>query len=456
MKKTALVFSLFVSLIVQAQILDYNDFGILLTNENIQGTARTMAMKNAFGALGGDLSAIHINPAGAAVFSQSMASFTLSSNAMETKSNFYGTESTDGKNHFSLAQAGGVLLFYDDEDEGESNIKKVSIVANLNTINNFNNSWIAKGLNSPTWINEDATIDYTNVDSYQYSNFTEGSQTSFNFAIAAEYGNSLYLGASFNAYDLTYKEDSKREERSSDDSGNSIDAFESFWQEVNGDGFSFSLGAIYKPIQSIRLGLSYTTPTWYELTEDSNMFAEDENDTVGYYNLIYSDIEGDLYNNIDKVQTYDYVLRTPSKTTGSFAFVFGKKGLISADYTKKNYKNIHLGTGGVFNVENKWNNDNLKNTYQLNLGTEWRIKEFSLRGGYSYEQTPYIEALETDNIKGYAFGLGYNFGNYKIDIAYDYKENTDYFNFYPDIAGVNGAELTKYDEKVMATLSLKF
>lgn len=456
MKKTIFLFSLFVGLILNAQILDYNDFGVLLTNENQQGTARTMAMKSAFGALGGDLSAININPAGAAVFSQSAVAFTLGRNKLEIQSDFYETNTSKTDNNISLSQAGGVLLFHNDNEDDYSNWKKVSVAITMNTLHDFNANWVAKGLNLPTWTSNDTTIHYTQVDSQKYSNFKEGSLTNVNFSMAAQYKDWLYIGGSFDTYNIEYIEDSKREEISSDNLGNYVDAFESFWQEVNGEGFSFSGGIILKPVQNIRLGLAYKSPTWYELTEESNMFAEYNGDTYGYSDIIYSDGVGNYSNNNEKIQTYDYEIRTPSKTTGSIAYVFGEKGLISADFTSINYKNIHLGNGDVFSAENTYFNDYLKNSYQLNIGAEWRFKRLSLRGGYSYEQTPYIDAIKTDNIRGYAMGLGYNFDNYTIDIAYDYKENTDVYNFYPDVTGIEGAELSKNNNKLLASLSFKF
>ena len=44
------------------------------STENTLGTARFQAMGGAFGALGGDLSAINVNPAGSAVFNYSQFS----------------------------------------------------------------------------------------------------------------------------------------------------------------------------------------------------------------------------------------------------------------------------------------------------------------------------------------------------------------------------------------------
>ena len=45
--------------------------------DEIQGTARFRSMSGAFGALGGDMSAVNINPAGSAIFNNSHASDSI-------------------------------------------------------------------------------------------------------------------------------------------------------------------------------------------------------------------------------------------------------------------------------------------------------------------------------------------------------------------------------------------
>ena len=51
-------------------IVSQNVFDALrYSNDKIEGSARYSAMSGAFGALGGELSAISINPAGSAIFS---------------------------------------------------------------------------------------------------------------------------------------------------------------------------------------------------------------------------------------------------------------------------------------------------------------------------------------------------------------------------------------------------
>ena len=69
MKKITLL-ALFYTITFPAvsQSLGYQNLALLFSKENNSGTARFNAMSGAFGALGGDVSAIKINPAGAAIF----------------------------------------------------------------------------------------------------------------------------------------------------------------------------------------------------------------------------------------------------------------------------------------------------------------------------------------------------------------------------------------------------
>ena len=77
MKKVSffLMLQLFAQLLPAQDITDAVRYGI----DHIQGTARFHSLGGAFGALGGDLSAVNVNPAGSAIFSNSYVSGTLSS-----------------------------------------------------------------------------------------------------------------------------------------------------------------------------------------------------------------------------------------------------------------------------------------------------------------------------------------------------------------------------------------
>lgn len=446
MKKVFLIVSILVGFYSNAQILGYTDFGVLLGNENLQGTARTMAMKNSFGALGGDLSAIAINPASGSIFNNSTAAFSMGYESIKLTSDFYSNNLTTDNNDFSFTQAGGLLVF--DNDNAESTLNKVAVAINYNLNNNYDASWEASSTSfAGTY------VDYPNVQSQSYKNLTSGKQSEVNFSIAAQLNNKLNLGISFNANNLNFSEEGTRNEIANDYTNNSVDSHEYYWQDVTGDGFSLALGAIYKLSHSFRIGIAYKSPVWYDIHEENNMYAANEDDADGYYNILYSDDPPAYTNSRNKIQAYDYELRTPSKLTGSLAYVFADKGLISVDVSRKNYKEINLKP--VFSDINEEVNGILADTFALNLGTEWRFSDLSVRGGYSYERNPYLEAFESDNNRGFAFGMGYDFGGFLLDVAYDFSKNTDYYNFYPDINQIKGAELSKKNNRILASITFK-
>ena len=81
--------------------------------QNLNGTARYRAMGGAFGAVGGDLSAITVNPAGSAIFNHNMASITASSFNTYNKSNYFGGRTSDSYSILDLNQIGAVFVFAD-------------------------------------------------------------------------------------------------------------------------------------------------------------------------------------------------------------------------------------------------------------------------------------------------------------------------------------------------------
>ena len=102
---------------------DIND-ALRYNDGDIQGTARFRALSGAFGALGGDLSAVGLNPASSAVFTNSYASVTLSSLNKDNETSFFNTSNTASNSDLSLQQAGGVFVFKSNNED--SNWKKNS------------------------------------------------------------------------------------------------------------------------------------------------------------------------------------------------------------------------------------------------------------------------------------------------------------------------------------------
>ena len=134
-------------------IVSQNVFDALrYSNDEIEGSARYSAMSGAFGALGGELSAISINPAGSAIFSKGIASFTLSNYKTSNDSNLVNNSlnnvmgsNMDSKSNFNLNQLGGVLVF---NNATKSKWKKMTISLNYEQTSNNFNKFNTSGLNT--------------------------------------------------------------------------------------------------------------------------------------------------------------------------------------------------------------------------------------------------------------------------------------------------------------------
>ena len=77
-------------LVANVKAQEYTDI-FRYGTEDLTGTARFKAMSGAFGALGGDFSAINVNPAGSTIFSGSEISFSLTNNNHKRNITFLDT-----------------------------------------------------------------------------------------------------------------------------------------------------------------------------------------------------------------------------------------------------------------------------------------------------------------------------------------------------------------------------
>ncbi len=491
-----LLFAGFTLSVAQAQ--EITD-AVRYAQDNLNGTARFRAMSGAFGALGGDLSSININPAGSAVFSNNQIAITLSNYNTKNNSDYFGTKTTQKDNSFDPNQAGGVFVFKNQNSNG--NWKKISLAINYENTNNFNNSLFSAGTN-PTNSAANYFLYYANgvplntlenstygeldhgaqqaflgyqgyvidpVDSnnpnntsytsnvrpggnyYQENNiYTKGYNGKLSFNAATSYKDKLYLGINLNSHFTDYTQSSSFYE----DNNNTLDSNDrvnrlQFDNELytHGTGFSFQIGAIAKITNEIRLGLAYESPTWYHLSDELSQKLV----------AVSSNTSGELPPDVvdPKITNYyaPYKLQTPSKFTGSFAYVFGKSGLISIDYAIKDYSNTKFQpeNDSYYRDVNSYMSATLKSTNELRLGAEYKIKEWSLRGGYRYEQSPYKNATTIGDLNGYSAGLGYDFGSTKLDLAYSSAQRDSQQGFFSN-GFTDGAKINSTNNNISLTL----
>ena len=458
MKQLFIIATLFVATSMSySQSLDYQDLALIFSQDDVNGSARFTGMSGAFGAVGGDISSISINPAGIAMYNNSAFSGTFNSRETDITSTYYGNPLTTQDQFFNISHAGAVLVF---DNTFNSEWSKFALGFNYRITKDFNDSFLSQGNSGvATFTNfplDDSTspINYNVADEQFFNTVYNGEISELNIAFSAVHLNNLYIGASFNTYDLNFSQRSTLTEFNNDGDGNVLDA--NFYQEniTTGNGFSLNAGFIYKLHPSFRVGLSYQTPTWFtdiieitNITNNDGYFGDTEI-TVSNDNSIYNNTAGNFFPS----QELMYKLKTPSKLTASAAFIIGRKGLISIDYINKSYQNIKLSNDN-FVSENQFFQNDLKNTHSVNVGSEWRMDRFSIRGGYRFEQSPNKNTMNSDDLKGYSFGGGYNFGVTKIDISYSDNNRTGSYNFYPQFNNVNPTNLKQDNKTITATLT---
>ena len=189
------------SIITNSQSLGYNDLGALFTDDYNQGTARFRGMSGAFGALGGDVSATTINPAGAAVFLNSEFSTSLNFRNESIRSNYYGTNTSVNSDYTNFSQIGGVFVF----KTGNSLWSRTAFGFNYNTSRDFQSRWVAQGnSNYPTFIYDDDDNEYLFSDGQYFDNYTSGQNDKYTFSFASQYSDKLFIGASLVTNDIRF------------------------------------------------------------------------------------------------------------------------------------------------------------------------------------------------------------------------------------------------------------
>ncbi len=472
-------------------------------SDNLQGTARFQAMGGAFGALGGDLSSLNINPAGAAVFNYSQMSITGTNYNRSNDASFGNSLQNSELNSLELNQVGGVFVF----KSTDSPWKKLSLAFNYDLVNNFDNEFFASGntsqgidnyflnfaqgapfgnllLGQNEFIEEgylrigaeqgfgdqqaflgyfggiidptdDTSVDGTTYVSnaqygsvnQQYLESTSGFNSKFTVNMAGQYQENLYIGASLNFHNVLYEKLSLFEESGYDAASEiQFTTFDNFLR-TEGYGFSFSLGAIARLNDAIRVGGSYQSPTWYYLTDDTSQRINSDlaDEDIGFLNF-------NIVNLFD-----EYRIKIPGKLTGSVAVIFGKEGLLSFDYGYQDMSEAALRptTDPSFASENEFIAAQLGVVNSYRIGGEYRIDQVSLRGGYRFEGSPYEDEGVIGNLEGYSGGIGYNFGGSRLDLAISRTEQ-DVNELFFDAGAPNSAMVNRINTNVSLGYTLKF
>lgn len=473
---------------------------VRFSTDNLTGTARFRAMGGAFGALGGDPSSIGINPAGSAIFLYNSGTISLSSYNINNQANFFGSRTKRNDNAFDLNQAGGVFVFNNNKEDAVMN--KFALGVNYENTQSFENIVGISGVNPTgsiadyflryangignepgvttgflnnndiynfpdmTFVQQQAFLGYNayvidplvdNPGNTQYVASTPGSnryQDSYigtsgfngkvNLNFAAELKKRVYLGANINVHFTDYINNTSFYEDMNNTSGLGLADVEFNTERYTyGGGVSFDLGAIVKVTDKFRVGAAYQSPTWMRLQDQVTQ-------SINYV------LDGQLnfYNPQATMVGDGYTIKTPSKYTFSAASIFGRHGLLSVDYAVRNYANTEY-TSNRYGAINTELSQTLDWAGELRVGTEWRIKQLSLRGGYRYTQSPYKDGRTLGPLTSYSAGLGYSFGGSRIDLAYAWlQRKSDVSTFTPGLTDAARVKSTSNNITLSYTIDL--
>jgi hypothetical protein len=279
--------------------------------------------------------------------------------------------------------------------------------------------------------------------------------------IGMQYNDNLYFGINLNSHFIDY--DNYTILNESNENGNSgqfrINGiyFENRLSTF-GEGFSAQFGMISKISDVIRIGFTYDTPTWFTITEETTQYLEtsmiDEFDENSL-----------LVTNPNAINVYeDYTIQMPSKITASGAFVFKNFGLISFDYSRKDYGSMKFKpeNDNYFSNLNQNINLSLKEINTYRIGAEIISDRFSFRGGYMTQDSPYTSSSSDttavaydnnvdDSVNGFSLGIGYKLNQSTIDLSFVKLNKSEYKRLY-DTGLTNQVHLNT--DNTMLTISI--
>ncbi|PJJ84951.1 long-subunit fatty acid transport protein [Mucilaginibacter auburnensis] len=461
-------------------------------------TSRLKGMGSANVAVGGDLTSVGGNPAGLGFFTRSEISITPEFNGTKNNASYLGENSSGSKNSGNLNNFSAVFYSRMNTPRGRDKTKgwlSVNFGVGYNRTNDFGDNINYGGTNKANSINDYYGTLATNsgttgdfVQGYAYDHFLidqygtagnyeannprnganlvtpvkqanaitrTGGQSEFNLSLGANYSNKLYLGFGIGITSLRYNSTNMFNEVGSvnnDDGTTGVFSVKNYnstysqFQATRGAGFNAKIGAIYKIEENVRLGAQITSPTWMSIDD---IYSESLNTSYSTNNKRYNSVSPDY--------TLTYTMRTPFKAAGGLSVFFGKAGFITGDVEYVDYSSTKINSSDAFDAsyDNSIIRNNYKGAVNARFGAEVKVAtNLMLRGGYGLLGSP----LKTDGkttTMGTA-GLGYRFGTYYIDAAYQHVSATQVINPYLLTSGTPGANVNRVNDNLFLTLGVRF
>ncbi len=469
-----------------------------LSQTELTGTARFVSMGGAFGALGGDISVMSYNPAGLAIYRSSEVLTSLNLNFTDTKTSWSGSNHDQSKTRFNFSNIGYVGYFPTGNESGlkgwnigfaykrvkdfhrnyfmsSQNLQNrqslsdyMAVDANLNGytgkdlgITASHDPW--RGYNWMSTLGYNAGIIQADEKDHEVKNKLfnpygkwqgddwslynvqlatlkmqeRGAIDDYDFSMAFNFSDQIFIGATVTLTDLYYKMFSGYYEnfgKTLTSAPHESDFYLDNTLRTTGTGYSFNLGVLVRPTDFLRLGLAYNSPIWYNMTDryHARAGARVYTDDLSY------DKNKETPNGIT-----EYKMRSPDRWIFSAAGIIGQSGLISFDYELTNYKNTKLNPRDGHNYDYAFENRHIKDDFGIShtfkIGAEYKVTpQFSIRAGTMWQTSSVKSHMANGKSEVFASGTRPNYtltkginSNYTFGLGYRFTPN-----FYMDLACV--------------------
>jgi len=444
-------------------------------------TPRSAAMGGAFGSLGADLSSMSINPAGLAMYRRSELGITTSvvtNNMIPTSGAGFDYRGDGLRGRYVLNNFGIAMNTY----QGSGDVTSVQFGFGYNRLAdlNYNYSYATPIDNSTVgdylpnliegtpaaWMPRpssginvnpyaDARIDPAqwpgvlayrtemldnpannsylaqqidpNSDVTHYTEYQSGGYVGeYTFSGAVNFGNKLYMGMTVSLLSIDNNRYLYYEETYPGNIYVQDFMLYNQWSRYTGAGVGLKFGLIYRPIESLRIGVAFHTPHWVSLSRSYRADMTTQ----------FSDLVSQPYDWTDLLRD-DYSYSTPPRLMGSVSYTIGQAAIISFDYER-------VWWNGMRSQNTRWDmlrdfvTNDFKGQDNFRLGAEYRPSPaLALRAGGTYsgsvlkDKGAMVDVLDgpvANRSASASLGIGYRFANCSLDATYVYNK-TSYTNY---------------------------
>ena len=415
------------------------------------GTARSMAMGNAFTALGADMVSASLNPAGVAMYVGGDLSFTPTISVAKSNTSDGFDNSADRTTRLVVPNFGVVVPV----SMSTGVLTNVNFAVSYNRIADFNQTRTMSSLgHSPqnslanylcTFSNANAkhlTFDKNNYLEYedphywgavlaydcyitnkddegwfidrigenaivdQYSMLeTRGAVDEWSFAGGFNLIDKVYLGISIGIQSIDYTRKTYYGENYlyGENEVPVIDGislenrlnYTDYMQTTNfyGTGHNFKFGVTARPLHWLRVGVAYHTPTYYSL--DIYYGGEMQTET-SFLDVKTGEELGYTSNDGESPYFEEYGInswrfRTPSRLLTGVAVTLGNRAILSADYERSWYQTLRLQWSTIDDLDSvykEYYKEVFKANNTIRLGLEYyALPAVALRAGYIWSDS---------------------------------------------------------------------